>query len=135
MSPERRILLADDDPREIELFLLAMGKLNLAHRVDVVQDGEAALDYLARSRASFPAVAILDLKMPVLGGLEVLRLIRSDPELNPLPVVFFTSSMQERDHQDSTDGGVNDYVVKPLDLADYMAAVERLGTRWVLEGD
>ena len=133
MNPARRILLADDDPRDVELFLLAMEELDLHGRVDVVQDGEAVLDYLERNVGhDLPAVLFLDLKMPKLGGLEVLNLIRADPGLRPMPVVVFTSSMQERDQVESRAAGADGYVVKPLDFKDYMATVEHLGTHWVL---
>jgi CheY-like chemotaxis protein len=112
-----------------------MDNLHLAGNVDVVHDGEAVMDYLAglpSTPEARPAVVILDLKMPKLGGLEVLRLIRSDPALNPLPVVFFTSSMQERDLLDSAAGGVNSYVVKPLDLGNFMDTVQAMGAQWLL---
>jgi len=130
-----RILLADDDPQDVELFLIAMDRLQLAGNVDVVHDGEAVMDFLAAlppTPEARPKVVILDLKMPKLGGLEVLRLIRADRALSELPVVFFTSSMQERDLLEGAANGVNSYVVKPLDLGNYMETVEAMGAQWLL---
>ena len=137
MSAGRRILLADDDPRDVELSLLALENRNLSSCVDVLHDGEAVLDFLHcrgqyASRAdALPAVLVLDLQMPKLGGLEVLKHIKGDPSLRTLPVVAFTSSRHEKDLQECYASGVNSYVVKPLDFADFMRTVEELGTFWM----
>lgn len=130
--PHRRILLADDDPRDVELSLMALGDLDAAGCVDVVSDGVAVLDYLRETRGDpVPAVVILDLNMPGLDGLEVLRRMKSDPSLKRIPVVAFTSSREDRDLHASYEGGVNAYVVKPLGLQEYLATVRRMGEFWL----
>jgi CheY-like chemotaxis protein len=137
MRTGRRILLAEDDPRDLELTLLAMERRGLAGVVDVVHDGEAVLDYLYRrgSHASrldvLPAVVLLDLQMPKLSGQEVIQRIKADPTLRSVPVVAFTSSRHERDLQACYAAGVNAYVVKPLDFKEFMAAAELLGAFWL----
>jgi CheY-like chemotaxis protein len=132
------ILLAEDNPDDVELTLEALGQHNLANRVAVVHDGVQALEYL-RCRGRFagrppidPAVVLLDIKMPRKDGLEVLREIRSDPGLRRLPVVILTSSRQEQDVITSYDLGVNAYVVKPVEFDAFIDAVEQLGVFWVL---
>lgn len=132
------ILLAEDDPNDAELTLEAMAEHNLANRVTVVHDGVEALEYL-RCEGAFsertdgdPAVVLLDIKMPRMGGLEVLREIRSDPALKRLPVVILTSSREERDIVTSYDLGVNAYVVKPVAFDDFIDAVRQLGVFWAL---
>lgn len=137
MKTAPRILLADDDPRDVELFLLGLDRVNLGARVDVVHDGEAVVDYLYR-RGAFkslkgpqPKVLFLDLKMPKLDGIQVIRQIKADPALRALPVVAFTSSSQERDLRESYASGVNAYVVKPMDFGKLMQTVGELGTFWL----
>lgn len=134
----RRILLAEDSANDVELTLAALGAHRLANRVDVVGDGAEALDYLYR-RAAYaerapgrPAVLLLDLKMPKITGLEVLRILRDNPDLRTLPVVMLTSSRQEGDLIRSYELGVNAYVVKPVAFADFMDAVSQLGGFWAL---
>jgi CheY-like chemotaxis protein len=134
----KRILLVEDDKRDQELTLLALGKNNLANEVDVVQDGEQALDYLYR-RGRYqdrvdedPAVVLLDLKLPKVDGLEVLRQIKSDDRLKTTPVVMLTSSREERDLVKSYQLGVNAYVVKPVDFQDFVQAVRTLGGFWAV---
>jgi CheY-like chemotaxis protein len=134
----KRILLAEDDPNDIELTLTALGEHNLANEVHVVRDGAEALEYLQR-RGPYaqrppgqPVVLLLDIKMPKLSGLEVLRQIRGDAELRLLPVVILTSSREERDIVESYRLGVNGYVVKPVEFADFIGAVKELGVYWVL---
>ncbi len=133
-----RILLAEDDPRDIELTMEAMSAHNLANEVHVVNDGEAALDYLYRrgdyaNRADgSPVVVLLDIKMPKLDGLEVLRKIKGDPALRTLPVVMLTSSVMETDLVRSYELGANAYVVKPLKFHDFVDAVGRLGVFWAV---
>ena len=132
------ILLAEDDPNDVELTLEAMAEHNLANRVTVVHDGVEALEYLRREGAfsertnGNPAVLLLDIKMPRMGGLEVLREIRGDPALKTLPVVILTSSREERDIVTSYDLGVNAYVVKPVAFNDFISAVRQLGVFWAL---
>jgi CheY-like chemotaxis protein len=134
----KRILLAEDDPNDVELTLLALGKHNLANQIDVVGDGQEALDYLYRQGAYAdrppcnPAVVLLDIKMPRVDGLEVLRQLKSDAELHATPVVILTSSHEERDLVESYDLGVNAYVVKPVDFSSFFDVVQQLGLFWAL---
>jgi CheY-like chemotaxis protein len=132
------VLLAEDDPNDVELTLEAMAESNLANRVAVVHDGVEALAYLRREgdfsgRANGdPAVVLLDIKMPRMDGLETLREIRSDPALKRLPVVILTSSREESDIVTSYDLGVNAYVVKPVAFDAFIDAVKQLGVFWAL---
>jgi CheY-like chemotaxis protein len=134
----RRILLAEDDPNDVELTLRALATNNLANHVDVVGDGQEALDYLYRQGAyggrpaGHPAVILLDIKMPRVTGLEVLRRIKADADLRATPVVMLTSSREESDLLESYELGVNAYVVKPVDFADFFDAVQKLGLFWAL---
>jgi CheY-like chemotaxis protein len=134
----RHILLAEDNPNDVELTLTALEQMHLANRVDTVSDGEQALDYLYRRGrfahrvAEQPAVLLLDLKMPKVDGLEVLRQIKSDSALRTLPVVVLTSSREEQDLVKSYQLGVNAYVVKPVEYPAFMDAVGRLGFFWAL---
>jgi CheY-like chemotaxis protein len=138
MTKLRRILLAEDSANDVELTLAALAEHHLANQVDVVRDGVEALDYLYRRGAyaqrpeGNPAVMLLDLKMPKITGLEVLQAIKSDAALQTLPVVMLTSSREEGDLVRSYQLGVNAYVVKPVEFADFMAAVSRLGGFWAL---
>lgn len=132
----RRILLVEDDPRDVELVLTALEEYNLANEVVVANDGEEALDYLYR-RGNFqmrpngnPAVVLLDLKLPKVNGLEVLQQIRSDEKLRMTPVVVVTSSREERDLVESYKLGVNAYVVKPVNFHEFVDAVKELGAFW-----
>ncbi len=136
MTPSRRILLAEDDPRDLDLTLRALEAKGLADLIDVVHDGEQALDYLFRRGqyadrpAQLPAVAVLDMKMPKVEGVEVLRQVRADPKLCRLPVVMFTSSRQEADVSLSYELGTNAYVVKPVDFSEFRSAIDKLGAFW-----
>jgi CheY-like chemotaxis protein len=133
-----RILLVEDDPKDIDLTLTALGEYKLANEVIVVRDGAEALDYLHtkgnyRSRAGEnPAVVLLDLKLPKVDGLEVLREIRSDARLKYIPVVVLTSSREDRDMVASYKLGVNAYVVKPVDFHAFVNAVKELGVFWAV---
>jgi DNA-binding response OmpR family regulator len=138
MDGLQRILMVEDDPRDVELSLTALEQYNLANEVVVVSDGEEALDYLHR-RGKFmartsgnPAVLLLDLKLPKVDGLEVLQQIRSDESLKMIPVVVLTSSHEERDMVASYKLGVNAYVVKPVDFHEFVNAVKELGVFWAL---
>ena len=134
----KRILLADDSPQDTELTLTALGEFNLADEVMTVRDGVEALDYLHRqgefinSQDETPLVVILDLKMPRVDGLEVLRQMKRDPLLKLIPVVMLTSSREDRDVVESYQLGVNAYVVKPVDYQQFVDAVQRLGIFWTL---
>ena len=132
----KHILLVEDDPRDVELTLAALAEHNLANAVVVVQDGEEALDYLYcrgkfKTRTSGrPVVVLLDLKMPKVSGLEVLKIIKADENLKTIPVVVLTSSREEPDLIESYQYGVNAYVVKPVDFSEFIKAVKQLGIFW-----
>ncbi len=138
MNPFHRILLAEDSLQDAELTTEALTSHNLANEVVHVRDGAEALDYLYR-RGSFagrvngqPAVVLLDLKMPRVEGLEVLRQIKSDPDLKLIPVVVMTSSREEQDVVNSYQLGVNAYVVKPVKFNEFADAVRQLGVFWAI---
>ena len=133
-----RILMVEDDPKDVELTLTALEEYNLANEVIVTRDGEQALDYLycrgeykTRSGGN-PAVMLLDLKLPKVDGLEVLKQIKSDGELRMLPVVVLTSSKEEKDMVASYQLGVNAYVVKPVDFHEFVNAIKELGVFWAI---
>jgi DNA-binding response OmpR family regulator len=133
-----RILMVEDDPKDVELSLTALEEYNLANEVVVARDGEEALDYLY-CRGKFnarpdgnPAVLMLDLKLPKVNGLEVLQQIRSDEKLKMIPVVVLTSSHEEKDMVASYKLGVNAYVVKPVDFHEFVNAVRELGVFWAI---
>lgn len=132
----KRILLAEDNPHDIELTLAVLADNSLAVEVAVARDGEEALDYLYcrgafKSRADGnPAVVLLDLKMPKVDGLEVLKQIKSDPLLKTVPVVVLTSSREDSDVVKSYSLGVNGYVVKPVDFPEFVDAIKELGQFW-----
>ena len=138
MSELARILLVEDDPRDVELTLTALGEYNLANEVVVTRDGEKALDFLycrgeygSRSQDN-PAVMLLDLKLPKIDGLEVLQQIRSDDRLKLIQVVVLTSSHEEKDMIRSYQLGVNAYVVKPVDFHEFVNAIKELGVFWAV---
>jgi CheY-like chemotaxis protein len=136
MSDFKRILLVEDDRKDAELTLEALSSHNLANEVVVAEDGPAALDYLrqkglyAMRISGNPAVILLDLKLPKMDGLEVLKEIRSDQALRLIPVVMLTSSAEEKDVIQSYHSGANGYVVKPLDFKDFVSVVASLGVFW-----
>ena len=138
MSELGRILVVEDDPRDLELTLTALDEYKLANEVVVTRDGTEALDYLyyrgqfASRPQENPAVILLDLKLPKVNGLEVLQKIRSDDQLKMIPVVVLTSSNEERDMLTSYKLGVNAYVVKPVDFHEFVNAVKELGMFWAV---
>src|ERR1700720_3492342 len=138
MSVLGRILMVEDDPRDVELTLTALEEYNLANEVVVTRNGEEALDYLfcrgefATRSSDNPAVMLLDLKLPKVDGLEVLQQIKSDERLKMVPVVVLTSSHEEKDMMRSYSLGVNAYVVKPVDFHEFVNAVKELGVFWVV---
>lgn len=138
MNELKRILLVEDNPKDVELTLAALAEHNLANEVIVARDGAEGLDYLHR-RGQFklraegnPAVVLLDIKMPKIDGMEVLRQIKSNSELKAIPVVMLTSSREEKDLIASYDLGVNAYVVKPVNFRDFVDAVKELGVFWAI---
>lgn len=137
----KKILLVDDDSNDIELMLAALEEQNLANRVVVARDGVEALDYLYR-RGGFadrppghPVVVFLDLKMPKVDGLEVLRQVKADPNLKNIPVVMLTSSREDQDLVDSYNHSTNAYVVKPVVFESFVEVVKQLGLFWVLTNE
>jgi CheY-like chemotaxis protein len=134
----RRILLAEDDPNDVELTLSALASNHIVNEVDVVRDGAAVLDYL-ECRNAFsgrsdgpPVMVLLDLKMPKLDGLEVLRWIKAHPVHRTIPVVVLTSSREEQDLVRSYELGVNAYVVKPVEFLEFVSAVKNIGGFWAV---
>ena len=138
MNELGRILIVEDDPKDVELTLTALEEYNLANEVVVTRDGEEALDYLY-CRGNFqtrtsenPAVLLLDLKLPKVDGLEVLQQMKADEKLSMIPVVVLTSSREEKDMVASYKLGVNAYVVKPVDFHEFVNAIKELGIFWAL---
>lgn len=135
---KKQILLADDDPRDVELTVAALMEHNIGNKIIVVRDGAEALDYLLR-RGTFenrvagnPILILLDLKMPKVDGLEVLKAVKENSKLKHIPVVILTSSEEERDVVKSYDLGVNAYVVKPVEFEGFVNVVKRIGLFWIL---
>lgn len=132
------ILLVEDNPRDLELTLVALEKTHLVNEVIIARDGEEALDYLFgrgpdRERPKEnPAVVLLDLKLPKVDGLQVLQSIRSDKELGRVPVVILTSSREEQDLLRSYELGVNAFVVKPVGFHEFIQAIQELGVFWAV---
>lgn len=138
MNDLKRILLVEDSKEDVEMTLQALSEQNLANDVIVVRDGAEALDYLY-CRGKFknrppgnPAVILLDVKMPKVNGLEVLRTIKADEKLNMVPVVMLTSSREESDLFESYKLGVNAYVVKPVNFQEFIGGIKHLGIFWAL---
>lgn len=131
------ILMVEDNPQDELLTLRSLRKFNLGNAVDVVRDGQQALEYLFREGAyadrepGLPAFVLLDLGLPRMGGLEVLARIRADERTRALPVVVFTSSSEEEDRLASTLGGANSFVRKPVDFGEFAEKVARLGIYWL----
>ncbi len=133
------ILLAEDNPEDAEMTIRALKKVNLANRLVHVEDGQQALDFLfgegefaGREPLSQPRLILLDIKMPRVDGIEVLRRIKSAESTKNIPVVIMTSSAEEKDMYESYNLGVNSYVVKPVEFAEFHKAVSELGLYWLL---
>ena len=133
------ILLAEDNPNDVRLTLHALRRYNLTNNIHVVRDGAEALDfifctgaYAQRNIEQTPKVILLDLKLPLVNGLEVLQQIRADPRTRMIPVVVLTSSREERDIVETYRFGVNSYITKPVDFEQFTEAVRALGMYWVL---
>jgi two-component system response regulator len=136
---ERIILLVEDSPDDVDLTLRALKKSNVLNEVVVVRDGAEALDYLfatgtysGRDSTVMPEVVLLDLKLPKVDGLEVLRQIRADERTKLLPVVILTSSSEERDVVESYKLGANSYIRKPVDFDQFIESVRQLGLYWLV---
>jgi len=136
--PDRVILLVEDNTQDEILTLRALRKINLANRIDIVRDGQQALDYIFRTGEfadrpgpDLPTVILLDLNLPRIGGLEVLDRIRADKRTRKVPIVLLTSSDEERDHLRAYENGANSFVRKPIDAADFIETVSRLGIYWL----
>lgn len=138
MNDLKIILLVEDDPKDVELTIEALNKHNLANRVRVLKDGVEAMEYLRYEgkyktrKKENPAVMLLDIKMPRMDGLEILKAIRSDENLKLLPVVILTSSREEPDLKRSYALGANAYVVKPVNFNEFIDAVKEIGVFWAL---
>ena len=132
------ILIVEDNETDLELTLRALRKKNLGNRISIVRDGAEALDYLRNDGAysdrppTNPRVVFLDLKLPKIDGLEVLRAIKSDPNLASIPVVVLTSSAEERDRVESYQLGANSYIVKPIEFDDFARAISDAGFYWMV---
>jgi two-component system response regulator len=133
------ILLVEDNPEDLELALRALRKGNLTNQIQVVRDGAEAMEFIfcegahaSRRIGNGPKVILLDLKLPKVDGLEVLRRIKSDPRTNTIPVVVLTSSKENSDLVQSYQLGVNSYIVKPVNFERFAAAVQELGMYWLL---
>ena len=135
----RTILLVEDNPDDEELTLRALARNNIGNHVVVVRDGQEALDWLegvgshaGRSPSDVPALILLDLKLPKIDGLEVLRRLRANPKTAIVPVVILTSSKEDRDRASGYYGGANSYVQKPVDFNAFVDAVRQLGMYWLM---
>lgn len=133
------ILLAEDNPRDAEMTMRALRKINLANKVHWVKDGAEALEFLLRTGAyadrqpgQAPRLVLLDIKMPKVDGIEVLRRVKADTQLQMIPVVVMTSSNEERDVVDSYRLGVNSYIVKPVQFAAFVETVANIGLYWIV---
>ena len=138
MSEPIEILLVEDNPNDLELTLHALEKHNVANKIHVVRDGEEALDFLfcrgAFSHRTFespPKVVLLDLKLPKIDGLEILRAVKSDPRTKAVPIVVMTSSKQQRDLVESYNCGVNSYIQKPINFTEFQEVIRQLGYYWL----
>jgi two-component system response regulator len=139
MSNQVEILLVEDNPNDVELTLHALKEHRIANHIEVVRDGAEALDfifcagaYAHRRIENSPKLILLDLKLPKVDGLEVLRRVKSDPRTRKIPVVMLTSSREERDIVESYQLGVNSYITKPVDFDQFSDAVRQLGFYWLL---
>lgn len=141
VSELKHILLVEDDPTDVEFIMTGLAENNLANMVFAVQDGAEALDYLyyrgkfADRTDGEPVVILLDLKLPKIDGLEVLRQIKTDEKLKCLPVVILTSSNEDQDIAEGYKLGANSYIVKPIDFHQFIDVVKRIGSYWAIVSD
>lgn len=134
---DKEILIVEDNPNDLELTMRILKKHNLANRIEVVRDGAEALEFVFRTgaytdRDSNPSVILLDIKLPKVDGLEVLRQIKSDERTKTIPVVLLTSSREERDIIQGYKLGTNSYIVKPVDFEQFVESIRQLGMYWMV---
>jgi CheY-like chemotaxis protein len=133
----RTVLLVEDNPHDELLMLRALRKANVPAAIDVVRDGQQALDYLFRTgdfgerSGGLPVVVLLDINLPKLSGIDVLKRVRAEPQTQLLPVVMFTSSDEDHDRLRSYDAGANSFVNKPLEFQEFMNSAAKLGSYWL----
>jgi Response regulator containing a CheY-like receiver domain and a GGDEF domain len=139
MAAPIEILLVEDNPNDVELTLVALKENNLSNKIEVVRDGAEALDFVfgtgaynGRRVEDHPKIILLDLKLPKIDGIEVLRRIKTDPRTQAIPVVVLTTSREDRDVTETYNLGVNSYIVKPVDFEQFTQAVRTLGLYWLL---
>ena len=139
MTEQVEILLVEDNPSDVELTLVALKENNLSNKIEVVRDGAEALDfvfgtgaYVGRRVEDHPKIILLDLKLPKIDGIEVLRRIKTDPRTRAIPVIVLTTSREDRDVTETYNLGVNSYIVKPVDFEQFTQAVRTLGLYWLL---
>ena len=139
MNINKSILLVEDNPQDEKLILRSLRKVNLANHVDVVRDGQQALDYLFgggeykdRDLNDLPALILLDLKLPRISGLDVLRLVRANERTSRVPVVILTTSQEQLDIAQSYDLHANSYIRKPVDFAQFVEAIQHMGLYWLV---
>jgi two-component system response regulator len=138
MKVRPRVLMVEDDPNDLELALLAFQRGGIASHIDVARDGAEALEYVFREgrhadrwHFDVPSVVLLDLKLPLVDGIEVLRRVKSDPATHRIPVVMLTSSAQDRDLQACYESGANSYIVKPVEIEKFFTAIREIGLYWL----
>jgi CheY-like chemotaxis protein len=134
----KHILLVDDDCNDVTLMIKALGEANFGNEITVAEDGEEALDFLykrgkfAGSNAGNPVFILLDIKMPLMNGIEVLKLIRNDHSFDKIPVVMMTSSRDTHDLDECYEHGANSFVVKPVNIGDFIKVVKNIGQYWIV---
>jgi two-component system response regulator len=134
ITKEARILFVEDNPDDVELTLLAFKKYNFSNEIIVARDGQEALDILfpSQEKSKLPDIILLDLKLPKVSGLEVLKQIKNHPETKIIPVIVLTTSNEDRDIRDSYRLGVNSYIRKPVGFNKFVEVVKQLGLYWIL---
>ncbi|MGB5105934.1 MAG: response regulator [Candidatus Zixiibacteriota bacterium] len=133
------ILLVEDNPNDVELTLRALKKSNITNRIHVVRDGEEANEFIfcegkfaSRKIEDVPSIILLDLKLPKIDGLEILKRVKSDPRTKSIPVIVLTSSREQRDILESYNLGTNSYIAKPVNFEQFAAAIQQLGLYWLV---
>ena len=134
MNENRSILLVEDNPMDLDLTLRAFAHQKLTNQIDVARDGQEALDYIAKweAGAPVPVVILLDINMPKVGGLEVLRQLRAHPRFGTIPVVMLTTSAEHADVQSAYKLGANSYIVKPVDFDKFLAVAQQIDLYWMV---